>query len=1195
EHAHLYCAYGAALSLLETSSKGIAGQVQGITGDDQRIEAGEADMAYYPPLTETIGRYPDFGDHRRFDYMPRMVEVPEPVEVDVYLEPDGAGPMKVYLGIDIGSTSTKAVLLDSRMGMTDDDPRVLAGFYTRTAGRPIQAVQAVFEAASEWASDLGIEVVGAGTTGSGRKFIGALVGADLVLDEITAHARAAVELDPEVDTIIEIGGQDSKFTSLSGGAVTQSVMNHVCAAGTGSFIEEQVGRLGCSLDEMGARTMGRRAPMASDRCTVFMERDLNHFLSEGYRVDEVLCSVLHAVRDNYLLKVARDGNIGRRICFQGATARNRSLVAAFEQKLEKPIDVSRYCHLTGALGTALELRDMAAQGRLPASCFRGLDLYRKHIPVQTEVCELCNNNCKIRLVEVGGEKVGFGYLCGRDPEDERYVSANSSGFDLLRSRRRHFRAEPGPIKREVVVGLPAALHMMEDLPLWRRFFGELGARTLSSDKISDPVGWGKQLAGAEFCAPVAAWHAHVAWLAERTDFVFTPFYLEAEHPPGERRQFCYYTQYAPALTSNPPAGGIAGRCISPLLRVGARRFNAFAELHRSLVPALGKDLTRSEVTEAYESARAWFDGKVAGLPGIMEQARTDADELAVVLLGRPYTALSPAMNAGIPDILAKLGVKVFYQDMLPEKEPEELETLLRYAKWQHARRNFLAAHAVATTPGLYPVLLTSFKCTPDACTLEHFRRIMEAHDKPYLVLQLDEYDSSVGYETRIEAALRSFSNHHRGGGPVAGGRRLPQVPVRTREAQGRILFVPPWDTLATRLFVAGLREIGMDARLLEETPGTIQRSLGYNTGQCIPLSIIVNEFVEVVRREGIDPGRTALWMPASSIGCNICFFPQYGKALLESIGDGFEKANLYAGEVSSHEISPGATLNAFHAYTFAGMLRRMQCRVRPYEKQAGETDRAVAWAMDLFEQSMLGILPKRETVRRVVDSFLQIDTVKESRPLVAVFGDLYTRDNDVLNQDLLRVIEAHGGEALTTPYSEYLKMVAGPYLKKWFREGLYKDVLLSAPFVLSFDMLEYPYKREFERVLGHRPVVNPQGNREEILARFGMTMNHTGESFDNLLKVFHLLERYPEIRLFVQTSPAFCCPSLVTEAMAAKIESETGVPVVTVNYDGTTADHNEVVVPYLELAVEWGGQAVSLEGPDRCRSRCSSGTGGRGR
>ncbi|NMB74749.1 MAG: CoA activase [Myxococcales bacterium] len=1166
ETAQVYCAYGAALSLLDATR----GQERAVDIED--VVAAEpapaAARAYFPPLEALKGRYPDFSAHRSYVFSPRQVALPEPVEVDDYRPT--SGKLTAFLGMDIGSTSTKAVLLGEGQ---EAEPPVLAGFYTRTAGRPLEAVQGIFEAAHDWATRCGaeLEVRGAGTTGSGRKFIGSLVRADLVLDEITAHARAAVELDPSVDTIIEIGGQDAKFTSLSRGVVTQSIMNHVCAAGTGSFIEEQARRLGCPLAEMAGRTEGRRSPLASDRCTVFMERDLNQFLAEGYEPNEVLCAVLHAVRDNYLLKVAREGHIGRQVWFQGATAKNRSLVAAFEQKLERPVHVSRYCHLTGALGVALELQSLAAAGKLGPSAFRGLSLYRERIPVRGEVCTLCHNNCKLRLAEINGQTVGFGYLCGREPSEQRFVSANRSGFDLLEARRKHFAFEPRPGPEKILVGLPAALHLVEDLPLWRRFFDELGLRVLTSQALSEPVARGKKLTGAEFCAPISAWHAHVAWLLERCDFVFAPFYLEAEHPPEDRRQFCYYTQYAPALAGQAVGNKARAKLLQPLIHVGQRKFNSYARLHAALQPVLQGRLGRDGVVRAWETASAWFEERRAALPEVMQQALGAKDDVAVVLLGRPYTVLSPAMNAGIPGIFGRLGVKAFSQDMLPQQEPAELRALLRASKWFQSRRIFAAADAVGRTDGLYPVLLTSFKCTPDACTMEYIRRILDAHQKPYLVLQLDEHDSRVGYETRIEAALRAFRNHRQGSRPRTDQAQLSRVPVRIKRAGGRTVFVPPWDTLGTRLFTAVLRRTGADARLIPETPTLIRESLGHNTGQCLPLSIIVHEFIRAVRQANLDPAQTALWMPTSSIGCNICFFPQYGKALLESIGGGFEKAAIYAGEPSCQEISARAILHSFYAFTFAGMLRRMICRVRPYEKHPGETDRAAAWAMDLFERTLLEDLPRRRAVRQVVDAFLQIGVEREPRPLVAIFGDLYCRDNDVFNQELVRLIERHGGEALCTPYTEYTRIIAGPYLRKWWREGLYRDVLLTAPFAMGFELLEYPFRREFQRVLGRRPVVRRRDRPEKILSRFGVSMFHTGESFDNLLKIFHLVERYPEISLFVQTNPAFCCPSLVTEAMANRIERETGVPVVTVTYDGTSADHNQRVVPYLELAVGKAG------------------------
>ena len=260
---------------------------------------------YYPPLETTCSQVPDFKNPETYLYRSLQSDFQPEVEVELF-EPLPPGEIiEVFLGLDIGSTSTKAVL-------TRPERKVVAGFYTRTAGRPLQAVQALLEAMDDLARNQGtaFKVLGAGTTGSGRTFIGRIIGADLIIDEITAHARAAVELNPAVDTIIEIGGQDSKFTTLNNGLVTFSTMNTVCAAGTGSFIEEQASRLGCPLSEYSERAEGIRAPLASDRCTVFMERDLNHYLSKGYAVDEILAAVLHAVRDNYLSKVAVASRIG---------------------------------------------------------------------------------------------------------------------------------------------------------------------------------------------------------------------------------------------------------------------------------------------------------------------------------------------------------------------------------------------------------------------------------------------------------------------------------------------------------------------------------------------------------------------------------------------------------------------------------------------------------------------------------------------------------------------------------------------------------------------------------------------------------------------------------------------------------------------------------------------------------------------
>ena len=356
------------------------------------------------------------------DYIPVIARHDERIQVDIYgdlAETDHC----FYLGIDVGSTSTKLVL-------TDQGGSPLAGFYTYTLGQPLKAVQALFESVHMLMSENHIEpeILACGTTGSGRKFIGGIVGADQDVDEITAHARAAFELNKETDTIIEIGGQDAKFTQMKEGVVSFSHMNTVCAAGTGSFIEELAGRLGVKLEDYERMAMGKPAPLASDRCTVFMERDINQLLSQGYSVEEVLATVIHSVRENYLKKVASESHIGEHVCFQGATAKNRALVAAFEQRLGKTLYVSPLCHLTGALGTALILKEE----HKGSSLFRGLNLYQKEIPVDTETCGLCLNKCTISVADVKGEKLAYGFLCGRDYETKKYVVKGGKQFDLMK-------------------------------------------------------------------------------------------------------------------------------------------------------------------------------------------------------------------------------------------------------------------------------------------------------------------------------------------------------------------------------------------------------------------------------------------------------------------------------------------------------------------------------------------------------------------------------------------------------------------------------------------------------------------------------------------------------------------------------------------------------------------------------------------
>ncbi|MRR16040.1 MAG: CoA activase [Deltaproteobacteria bacterium] len=1160
DHSHLYGAIGAALLHLEDSR---LERMDAGNWDDLFVHENKEKIFGYPRLQFSLSSYPDFSSHMSFLYEPKAAAAA--IEVDIYrpLQKE----QEVYLGIDVGSTSTKAVLINRHN-------EVLVGLYTQTAGQPVKAVQGLFEAIDDVAHRQSCTFIfdGVGTTGSGRKFVGRIINADLIIDEITAHARAAFELNNDADTIIEIGGQDAKFTTMKNGMVTSSVMNNVCAAGTGSFIEEQANKLGVGLADYSARAMNTASPISSDRCTVFMERDINNYLTEGYSVDEVLASVLHSVCENYLAKVAVEAAIGQSVCFQGATARNRALVAAFEHRLKKPIFVSPFCHLTGALGSALIL----AENAVCNSAFRGLGICREDIPVENEVCELCHNNCKINKVTVQKETVAFGFLCGRDYDTKHYVGTSKKQYDLIRERNRVFPLGNNrtAFKKSVRIGIPNALYLAEEMPLWKHFFATLGVETVTSEGFKNAIKTGKKLAGAEFCAPMNAFFGHVQYLVDKCDYIFLPFYLEAAKQKDEDyRYYCYYTQFAATLSAGMKSMRLKNKAIMPV--IDHHSFQSRIELFSILKSILNTGYW--EIYNAYEAALAFYTEGRANLLNVYKREKPADNSISVALLGRPYAIMQNSMNKGIPDIFSALGIKTFYQDMLPteQKDLSEIEPLLKRIHWTHAARILKAALYIAHTPDLYPVYVTSFKCSPDSFTLEYFKRIMDKYGKPYLILELDEHDSNVGYETRIEAAVRSFKNHHHNKDlRLISTRQLPLNSSSISKIKDKTLLFPCFDPINSKLLEAVFLKEGVDARMVPLTDKTIQRGLRTNTGQCLPVNLIAQSYMDYIEDNLLDPAQTVGWIFDSHVACNIRLYPELIKGIMEAAGHGMEHVDVYIGSLSLSEISMQASIEAYFAHMFGGMLRKVGCRIRPYEKEKGVTDRVIAQALTILYNTLLGGRSKDDDLSKVMNLFKKIETVPGHRPKVAIFGDMYARDNDVFNQDLIHCIEEYGGEVITTPFNEFAKLIASPYMRRWFLEGEFMDVIFTKTLIALVNQLEKSYYKIFNELL-NEPSLGSDIDYKKIYDHFDITVQHFGESADNLLKISALMQHYPDISLFVQTNPAFCCAGLVTEAMAARIEEYTGVPIVTLNYDGTGKNINSKVSPYIKFPRRKAAHAVS--------------------
>ncbi len=702
-----------------------------------------------PPLELKLSTYPDFvwQDHW----------VNEDGSEIAIIEPR-SGTVTVTFGIDIGSTSTKAVFLDG-------DRKVVGWIYRKTAGNPIQAVQLLMKAALEMQKRGGFtfDVKGVGTTGSGRKMIGTLIGADLATNEITAHATAAVFIDPEVDTIIELGGQDAKFTQLQNGMVYNSIMNYVCAAGTGSFIEEQSLKLGIPLAEYADRAMGKPCPLTSDRCTVYMERDLDLLLARGWDKDQVAAAVLHSVRDNYLNKVVGGMYIGDHVYFQGATARNKALVAAFEVELGKEIKVSPFCHLTGALGMCLMVEERIPMEKRSAK-FKGLEFASAKVDVDYETCELCHNNCNLSLIRTDSGTLAWGLKCGRDYGEKKVKVKANPTYEWMRQRHTAWLSLDGKkeqgAKAKGKVGVLQSLGTYGYYPFWKAFIESLGYQAvMSAGTTEKTLHAGTEITSAEYCAPVVASHGHAMDMLskDKVDWLLVPHMLREPTQPGfTDSHFCCYVQAHPSVLQAAAGLPHKEKILAPVFLLNRPE----KEVAASMIQGIGAQLGVSEA-QALTALRA---AKDAQQRFIAESRRLGQEGLAaleqngglgLVCIGRPYNTLDAGLTLDLPRKMAAMGYPVFYLDMLPYDLGDILPEFSNMY-WHYGQKILATAAYVAKHPRLFGVYFTNFMCGPDSYIMTYFKEIMNRVGKPYLCLQFDGHGADAGYLTRVEAALESF-------------------------------------------------------------------------------------------------------------------------------------------------------------------------------------------------------------------------------------------------------------------------------------------------------------------------------------------------------------------------------------------------------------------------------------------------------
>jgi predicted CoA-substrate-specific enzyme activase len=705
------------------------------------------------------------GQRRVFDGTPltldRVVLLRD--RVRPYQAPGGGRRFPAYLGIDVGSVSTNVVAVDEAGEVVHD-------IYLRTAGRPVDAVQqGLAELEQAWGGRL--EIGGVGTTGSGRELVGEVVGADVINDEITAHKTGSVHVStrrggPLVDTIFEIGGQDSKFISLEGGVVVDFTMNEACAAGTGSFLEEQAEKLGISITEEFARlALSAAAPTRlGERCTVFMERDVTGWLHKGETIPDLVAGLAYSIALNYLNRVVRGRHIGDHIYFQGGTAYNDAVAAAFAAILGRTITVPPYNGVMGAIGMALIAREWhrAGHGR---SRFRGYDLSRLERKTRDFVCRACTNECDIKEFTIEGQKSYWGDKCSDRYRRPAPAARQPVIEDLFEYRDRVLEEitgaplttpetlEPGPIS----VGIPRAMATLERYPFWNAYFSSLGVRPILSRPTDRRIaGEGIEMALAQPCYPVQVAHGHALSLFELgVDYVLVPNMLdnEAHEDSPCVAHFCPWTQTLPwVLRSSPRLEALGSRILAPALhfQLGpARVKEALAEVARHL--GRRRRASDAAVDAAYAAQRA-FQEKLLQAGRQALATLESANAPGIVLVGRPYNIYDRNVNCDIPRKLRRYyGANVIPLDFLVTGR-EAVDDIHSNMYWTSGQRMLEAARLVSSRPALHIIYLSNFKCGPDSY-IKYFTR--QAAGAPLLVLQFDGHGNDAGYLTRCEAYLDS--------------------------------------------------------------------------------------------------------------------------------------------------------------------------------------------------------------------------------------------------------------------------------------------------------------------------------------------------------------------------------------------------------------------------------------------------------
>ncbi|MDY3118967.1 MAG: acyl-CoA dehydratase activase-related protein [Peptoniphilus sp.] len=938
-------------------------------------------------------------------------------ELDTYVGP-------LYVGIDAGSTTTKMVALS-------DKGEVLYEAYGPNSGSPLDRVKDyLLDLYERMPADA--YVASSGVTGYGEDFIKAALKVDRGEVETIAHFRAARYFEPDVDFILDIGGQDMKAMKVKGDVIESILLNEACSSGCGSFLQTFAGGVGCTVQEFAAVALESDAPVdLGSRCTVFMNSKVKQAQKEGASVADISAGLAYSVIRNAIQKVIKirdPKKLGEHIVVQGGTFYSDAVLRAFEKITDREVVRPKMSGTMGAIGMALIVKE---EKREESTLLSREELDDFSYTTKYARCGQCANNCALSVnIFQDGSRYITGNRCERGAgivRSEDDALPNLYSYKLKRVFDYESLPEGAP-----VVGIPRVLNMYENYPFWHTFFTKLGYRVVLSD-ISSRALYEKGLESIPSetaCYPGKITHGHIENLVEKgVKTIFYPaiFYEEKKMAHADNTLNCpVVAGYSEVIKNNVESlekGDVT--YLNPFLSFDNR--NKLAERLAEVFPAHDKKAVKEAVAAAYdEQARYRDDVRAEGRRALRFLEETDT--VGIVLAGRPYH-VDPEINHGMAEMITGLGLPVLSEDAIVEEE--NIDGNLRVLdQWNYHSRLYRAAKIVGESEHLEMVQLNSFGCGLDAVTTDQVNEILESYHKIYTVLKIDEVNNLGAAKIRLRSLIQAVENRT----VDKEARSMYNDPVLFTEEMRKThtILIPQMAPIHFALLEPMLRDEGFRVEVLPNlSTRVVDKGLQYvNNDACYPSIFVVGQFMEAVKSGRYDTDHLTLLMSQTGGACRASNYVGFIRKALKDAGYGH--IPVLGASFQGIERHPGFQLSktqmvrlgrkAVQNMLYGDLLMRLSNATRPYEVNKGATDTlADAWLEKLKRGSRLYSRAEfKKNCRAMILDFSAVDRRDEVRPKVGIVGEILVKYLPEANNHVQRQLEEEGAEVVVPDLTDFM-------------------------------------------------------------------------------------------------------------------------------------------------------------------------------